>query len=505
MKWLNKKIISIIVLIVLFALGIYQVFLKKEKPAFTLAEVIRGDVIQEVSESGQVKKGEEINLSFKSSGEIEEIYVKVGDKVEAGESLAKLDTKQLEIQLTEAQAALSVIEAQKRDAQISLENERQKLEDTIAIANEKIEKAYKDAQSALDDSYLKIYNSFNFIDYLKRTYFNKGDTESITISEIKVEIEKALNLAKFYTEEAKSSSNKEDIDLALSKNEEALLKTKEKLEEARNITEGTYRDIVSKTDKDTLDTHRLNIITSHSNVVSAQQNISLIKVQNQAEINTTQSEVANLENQLQESEAGLYQAQINQAQAKIRLLENQIKEATIISPVQGQITKIQKRIGEIVQPMLQDVVISLLPIIPFEIEVNIYEEDIVKINVGNQVDISLVAFPEKIFKGKVITIDPAEKAIEGVIYYEVKILFEGEIPQDLKPGMTVDVKIKTASKENVLVIPEGAIQKKNGKKFIEVLERKKNEEREVVIGLEGSNGMAEIISGVSEGERIIVR
>lgn len=502
-----KKIIISIVIFLLLAIGIYyQFFLKKAKVEFTLAEVVRGTIFQEISETGQVKKGEEINLSFKNSGKIEKIYVRVGDKVESGQVLAKLETNQLQIQLEEAKAGLTVIEAQKRDAQISLDSARQKLEDTIATANEKIEKAYKDGLSVLDDSYLKIYNSFSFIDLLKRTYFERGDIESISIGEDKDAIERALNQAKFYIKAAKSSQNKEDIDIALSKIEESLLKTKTALEDARNITgKGAYREIVSIADKNILDTHKLNINNAHSNIVSSQANISLTKATSRAEINAAQSQILNLENQLQEDQNGLYQAQLKQAQAKLNLLESQIKEAKLLSPAAGQITEIKKRVGELVQPLLQDAVISLLPLTPFEIETNIYEEDIVKINIGNQVDISLVAFPEQTFKGKVVAINPAEKVIERVVYYKVTIIFEEEIPQNIKPGMTADLKIKTISKENVLIVPQEAIQKKDGKTIIQVLKDKIIEDREVEIGLEGSNDMVEIVSGIIEGEKIIIK
>ena len=502
----RKKIIIAIVIGVLVLAVVYQFFIKEEKPNFTLAEVGRGNIVQEVSETGQVQEGEEINLSFQNSGALKEIYVKVGDEVESGQHLAKLDTSQLAIQLSQARAALEVIEAQKDNAQISLESARQKLEDTRATANEKLGKAYKDALNILDDAYLKIYNSDNYIGLLKRTYFDRGDSQSMAILEDKIEIEKALDSAKFYINQAKNSSNNEDIDIALEKVAEALLKTKAALEEARNMAETVaYREIVSTTDKNTLDTHSLNINTAYSNLVSSQATISLTKITNQADINSVKAQVATLESQLQENQGGLYQAQINQAQAQIQLLENQIEDSYLKSPTSGQITKINKKIGEVVQPLSQDAVISLLPSSPFEIEVNIYEGDIVKIKVGDEVEISFIAFPDKIFKGKVITIDPAEKILEGVIYYEVKIIFDEEIPQDLKTGMSADVKIITASKENVLVVPEGAIEKKDGKKFIEILKGKKSEEREIETGLEGSNGLVEIISGVAEGEKVIIR
>jgi len=185
-------------------------------------------------------------------------------------------------------------------------------------------------------------------------------------------------------------------------------------------------------------------------------------------------------------------------------LENQIEDTVLRSPVDGQVTKINKRVGEQVQPMLKDPVISLLPVAPFEVEVDIYEEDIVKINVGNSVDIVLTPFPDEILKGKVVSIDPVEKLIEGVVYYEITIDFE-DPPEKLKPGMTADVIIKTASRENVLVIPEEAIEKKDGKVIVQVFIGKTPQEREIEIGLIGSDDMVEVISGLKEGEEVVIK
>jgi multidrug efflux pump subunit AcrA (membrane-fusion protein) len=150
--------------------------------------------------------------------------------------------------------------------------------------------------------------------------------------------------------------------------------------------------------------------------------------------------------------------------------------------------------------------IVFLPADPFQIETNIYEEDIIKINIDNPVDISLVAFPDQVFKGNVISIDPAEQLIDGVIYYKVKISFENIIDQ-AKPGMTADLVIKTDSRENVLIIPEDAIQEEDGIITIEVLkDKEKIEERQIEIGLQETNDdMIEVISGLLEGEKIFVR
>ena len=66
--------------------------------------------------------------------------------------------------------------------------------------------------------------------------------------------------------------------------------------------------------------------------------------------------------------------------------------------------------------------------------------------------------------------------------------------------MTADIVIRTALKENVLMIPEDVIQKKEGKLMVQVLKGNALQEREIETGIEGNN-MVEVISGLSEGKK----
>jgi len=149
-------------------------------------------------------------------------------------------------------------------------------------------------------------------------------------------------------------------------------------------------------------------------------------------------------------------------------------------------------------------VIVILPAIPYEIKVDIYEEDVVKIALGNSVDISLVAFSGKVFPGKVISISPAEKMVNEVVYYETTIGFE-ETPEDIRPGMSADITIKAQLKENVLVVPEEAVLTNGSRNFVEVFVDGKIKEKDIEIGLKGSNDMKEIVSGLAEGEKVVLR
>lgn len=497
---MSKKIIIIIVIaVVILGFVIYQFFIKGDGIEFVLEKVTMGTVIKEVSETGTVKISEKTELGFKNAGRIEKIYVVAGDIVEAGQTLAKLDATQLYIELDEAKASLKIAEAKKTDTGVSLKNAEQNLKDVKTDAEEDLKQAYEDALNVLDDSYLKIYNAYNIVYKIQRDYFTSFDEKSTEVIEEKYKIKSSLERTESYVNDAKDNPQGENIDLTLSKVKEQLEAVSNSLEIVRDITKSeAYRNSVSATDKTSLDTQRTNIINIITDIVNTQQTISATKIANETNINNAEAESSSIKSKLQEG--GLYQAQIDQAQAKVKLLENKIAETILKASKNGQITEVNKREGEMAQPT--DSVVSFLPTAPFRIEVDIYEEDIVDVKVGNPVKIAIPAFPDEILKGRVISVDPAEKLIEGIVYYEVTIDFE-ETREGIKPGMTADIIIESDKKENVLVIPKRAVKKMDGKKIVQVFKDGEVKEQEIEIGLEG-NEYIEVISGLQEGEEVVI-
>lgn len=528
----KKKVLIIIAIIVILVIVSYLVFIGNGKPEYLTEAAVMGTVVKEVSETGAVKISEQINLGFKYAGRINELYVKTGDSVELGQSLAKTDTDQLYIELAEAQAAyevaqadynkllagssseeIKVAESDVLSAQIALDNKKQVLEDVKADAEEDLDQDYEDALDDLDGAYLKIYNAFNVSSDIQRKYFTGSDQEGVNVRNNKYIIENALNGADYYIDQARSGSQN-DVDAALLEVKILLLRVRDSLEIIRNMTETSlYRDTVTSTDKTSLDTQKTNINTGYTNILTAQQDIATTKITNQTNINSAQAGVATAEASLQKKQdelalkksgptrenINLYLAKIKQAQANVSLLQNKISEAVLKSPAKGQIAAINKRAGETVQPT--DSIISFLPDGPFQVEVDIYEEDIIEVKLNDPVRINLPAFPNETFLGRVILIDPAEKLIDGVVYYEVNIIFN-TFREEIKPGMTADIIIETAKKENVLVIPKGALKKINGDKIVRILEKGKIQERKIEIGLEGEEYI-EIISGLLEGEQVL--
>jgi len=511
---MNKKII-IVASVIILTIIIYQFFLKKEEIDYEVLRVERGNVVQTISETGQVQKGEAINLSFKNSGEIERIYVKVDQEVSKGATLAKLDIGQLSIQLSESRSVLSSAQSefQKLLSGVSQEeiNKYQTAvsnkEITLETENQDLKDAAEDAINSLEDAYLGSYNAKISVDDTQRTYFTKNDQESITVASEQQKIASAVFGIKSYLDKVNTESSQENIDSALSQSRNSLLVISESLRIIRGtFEESTYRNIVPAATKTSLDTHRSNINTSVTDITNAQQVISLAKLAVETakgNLQAAKDDLALLIAPPRQEDIILYQNKVNQAQAQVDLLNRKIADSYLKSPVKGKIIEIKKEPGELAQATGQDIVIVMLSDAPFEIKVDVYEEDITKVEQEDEVEIILVAFLDKVFSGKVILINPAEKVVDGVVYYEVVIAFE-ETPENLRPGMTADLVIKTDSRENVLIIPEEAIQKKEEKNIVQVFKDGQTEEREIQIGLVGSDDMVEVISGLEEGEQIIV-
>ena len=514
---MTKKTIFIIVIMLLVSSGIYLVF-KKDEPPLNLFEVTRGNVTEELWETGRIQRGERINLSFQSAGEIEKIYIQTNQAVKKGEILAKLNTADLELQLQTARSSFEVAQLNLKKLLAGADPEEIKITQAQAEnarifldgAEESLENSYQSAVTILNSSHPQIYNALDFTKEFVREYVVIYDEDGRKLMKARDEINSAEETAKSHWEDAKKlGAGRQDIETALSVMRGSLETTFNSLEAVREIIDksAAYRDKVSAADKVFIGTLKTNVNSALTNIIASQQAISSMKLN----IETAKRKLQEAENYLALVTAGagqvdtdLYQAQIRQAQLQVLFYENQIEKSTLRSPVNAQVAQIRKREGEAVQAMPADTVISLLPVIPFEIAADIYEEDIVKIKMGALVEISLPAFPGETFTGSVIFIDETEKIIDGVVYYEIKASFDKDPPQGLRTTMTADIVIQVGLEENVLVVPRDAIQRVGEKTTAEVFSDDIIREREVEIGLRGDDYI-EIIAGLTEGEKVVIR
>jgi len=544
----TKLIFGFILILIIAGLG-YKYFSGEEESPYDFALAEKGEIIQKVSATGQIMPAKKLNLQYEISGKIENILTEVGDTAKAGQTLIRLDADELNAQALEVKAGRDIAQATLdkllagasleenkvyetdvenaqialENAQISLKNAEQDLADTKTDAQNDLDQDYEDALNTLNDAYLKIYNAYNAVALIQRTYFTSNDQQGLKVKENKEwKIKKTMDEAKIYLNTAKAESTNENIDNALLEMKDTLDKTSEALAVIREVCEDpAYRDTVSVADKTSLNTQRSNINTALTNVIDDQQTISSTKLTNESNINTAQSSfdtaqnaVATAEGNLKsaqnklaqikapprEEDVALYQAQLDQAEASLTRAEKQLAKASLISPCEGVITDITKKEGETVNAT--EFIVSIICKGKFQIEVDIPEADIEKVSLQDLAEISLDAFPEEVFSGKAVKINPAETIIQGVVYYKVTVGFD-EADERIKSGMTTDVDIITEIRENAIHIPQRAVLTKNGKKIVRVLNSEKIVEVEVKVDIRGGEGEIEILSGLKEGDKVI--
>ncbi|GET46651.1 efflux RND transporter periplasmic adaptor subunit [Capnocytophaga felis] len=225
---------------------------------------------------------------------------------------------------------------------------------------------------------------------------------------------------------------------------------------------------------------------------------------------------------------------VQSAMASVTESRDNLRKTTIFSPTDGTISKLSVELGERVVGTVQMTgteIMRVADLSRMEVEVDVNENDIVKVSVGDSVNVEVDAYLKKVFKGTVTNIANTANAtasVDQVTNFKVKIRIEESSYQDLlkdkkagyspfRPGMTATVDILTESKKDVLAVPISAIvvkkmseinpeaSKEEAEKRQEavfVLKDGKAELRAVTTGIQDNTNI-EVLSGIEKGEQII--
>ncbi len=135
-------------------------------------------------------------------------------------------------------------------------------------------------------------------------------------------------------------------------------------------------------------------------------------------------------------------------------------------------------------------------------QVNVDEIDIIQVEIGQKASISVDAYPDDLFLGKVVSIASEATKMSGLVLIEVKIELEGSFTH-LKPGLTALADIITQEARNVLILPVEAVNEKGGRYFMSVpSEEGVSLPREIITGVSDGD-FIEIKSGLEEGDLVL--
>lgn len=203
---------------------------------------------------------------------------------------------------------------------------------------------------------------------------------------------------------------------------------------------------------------------------------------------------------------------INQAQVSLSSswYSYQQFSSTIIAPADGIVSNLSIAEGTLISSSSNTSVATttqkLGNIKPkdesIQAQVTLSELDATKVNPNQIASISMDAFPDKTFTGKVLIVDTNGQISSGVTSYPAVIQFDKVDGGNIYPNMGVNVKIITDIKNNVLFVPTAAVQTLNGNKIVKLYNSGKPTEQVVEVGNTGDTGI-EIISGLNDGDVVV--
>jgi len=153
------------------------------------------------------------------------------------------------------------------------------------------------------------------------------------------------------------------------------------------------------------------------------------------------------------------QAQVDQAVATLASAELDLGYTTIYSPVNGIVVSRNVDVGQTVAASFQTPTLFVIAqnLTQMQVDTNVSESDIGGVAEGKPANFRVDAYPKQIFEGTVTQVRNAPINIQNVVTYDVVITVDN--PElKLKPGMTANVTIVTAKKENPLRVPNGALR-----------------------------------------------
>lgn len=208
-------------------------------------------------------------------------------------------------------------------------------------------------------------------------------------------------------------------------------------------------------------------------------------------------------NEIELAKADLERSNINLEEAQERL-----DETEIFAPITGVIIEKMVEEGQIIASGISNVsggtaLATIADMSRLFIIADVDETDIGLVQIGQSVTITADAFPEKTFQGKVKRIAPQGKVENSITIFKVKIEILGSGKNILKPMMSANIEIVTASAKDTLYLSRGAVRKEGKGFYVVILENGKPKKFPIETGIENPIH-TQVLSGLKKGQKVIL-
>jgi len=256
------------------------------------------------------------------------------------------------------------------------------------------------------------------------------------------------------------------------------------VEEGDKVSKG---DVLAK-----LDTGALELALAQAEVALEHAEYNLNQLEDV--LHASQDRVDIAKSELKATEQAVAQAQ------------KQLDEATITAPFDGLVAAMYVKEGDITpSPTMSSMpVVYLIDPTSMELSAEVDEIDVPGVKPGQRAIIEVDALPDEQFEGVVTLVGSLPVVEAGLVLYKVKIGFDVPEGSELKVGMSATADIIIQQRNNVLLVPDRAVERDSqGNPVVKVMVNEQIEERSVVIGI--SDGFqTEIVDGLVEGEIVMI-
>jgi HlyD family secretion protein len=522
-------VVGIIVLIGLLYVG-YTVFFGGDQTEdarldYSLVLAQRNTLSATVNASGAIQAAEVIDLNFSIGGTVDAVMVAIGDIVAQDTQLAALDTRELQLRVTQAESTLAqararydrlmagatpeeaaVAQAQLDQAQAQLRQVRGNVTNQdITAARAQLDQARANlSQLESGPKTTDVQATQAQLDQARANLQSQRDSLSAAKSRAQSQMEQAANtlrdrqdeygriywqnreqedqLARFGRELPQENKDREAAALrAVQSAEESLGQARLAYDQARQAevsgiaaAEAQVRNAEANLDKLLAGADADQLAAARAQLAQAEANLAkLLGDQRQGSVAVAAAGVANAEANLERvtASARAYDlaetlAQVQSAEAGLEQAQLALEQATLYAPISGTVAEVNLTEGEVLNQGRPAIVLADLS--SFYVDVTVDEIDVAQLQTGQPVTLTLDALPDLALAGEVATINPLSNQQSAVTSYQVRI----EIPATdtrIRAGMSANADIVVAEKPDVLIAPRRAVRAEQGKFLIDIV------------------------------------
>lgn len=499
----------------------------QDKTIIRTAKVDRGTVTSSVSANGVLQPLTTVEVKSNVGGQIIKLAVDEGDTVKAGQLIAKVDPSDTLTAYDQSAADLAASASKVNQARQTLS--MQHTENAAAVMTATQGLASARAKLLQAEMQAKIQPSLTTSSIAEAKSNLASAQASLRQTKTALTPQKIAGAQSAY-DQAKSSFQTASSDL---KRQKDLLAKGFVATSAVEVSQDKYNAAKAQLDSATNKLQTVNfetdqdLMTAQAKVDQASAALANAKANSvqdslkrqdllaaraavsQAQAALQSARAAQMQDQIHEGDIIQANAQVKRSEATLKNAKTQLGYTTITAPSAGIVTKKYVEAGSIVTAGKSSslgtgsgvAIVDIADTSEMLAVVDVDETDIAKIEVGQLVEVTVQAYPDELFEGKVTKIAPQSVTDQNVTTIPVTVQIDMPDAR-LKPGMNVSCDFIMGKVEDALKVPNEAIKETDNGYTVDVMKAGKPVTRKVEIGLVGSSD-TEIKSGLKEGDEVI--